>query len=291
MIVLGCSLSNWGDCLQEFLEAAVTTVLGGLLDLILAAIQWVVAKAVELVLNSVGTVWLTIPTLSLTEDGGTSATITFVQSNTLWLVAAAGAVSIIVAGIRMAWLQRAEPLRDLGKSLGILTIVSTAGLAGITLLTQLADAVAYDIIQASLGASGETFARRMSELVVNPMVAPTTGLSVVLLFGIIAIVTCLIQIILMIVRSAMLILLAGVLPLAASATNTEMGKAWFRKVIGWLIAFIVYKPVAALIYATALNLAGNPEGDMLKIVTGVTMMMLAVVALPALLRFAAPKGA
>jgi hypothetical protein len=291
MILLGCSLSNWDVCLEELLDLAVQTALGGMLNLILEALRWLVSEAVQLVLNSIGTFWLTIPTMSVDDGGGPSQTVLFVHSNTKWLVAAAGVVSVIIAGIRIAWTQRGEQLRDLGRSLGVLVIVSSAGLTAVTLLTQIADEVANDIINASLGASGETFANRMAELVVNPMVAPGTGLSVVFLFGVIAIVTCFIQIILMIVRSAMLILLAGVLPLAASATNTEMGKAWFKRVIGWLVAFIAYKPIAALVYATALNLAGTPDGDMLKIITGVTMMMLAVVALPALLRFAAPKGA
>ncbi|MFC0624918.1 type IV secretion system protein [Kribbella deserti] len=291
MIVLGCSLTNWGDCLEEFLSFAVSKVLGGLLDIILKAIKWVVAEAVKLVLETIGTFWIRLPTISLTNDGQASSTITFVEQQTVWLVAAIGVVSVILAGARMAWHGRGEPLRELGKSLGTLLVVSSAGITMVTLLTQLADSIARDVINASLGASGQTFAERMADLVVNPMVHPSTGLAIVLMFGLIAIISSFIQVIFMLVRSGMLILLAGVLPLAAAATNTEMGKAWFKRVVGWLVAFIVYKPVVALIYATALNLAGNPEGDMMKIITGVTMMLLAVIALPALLRFVAPKGA
>jgi hypothetical protein len=50
--------------------------------------------------------------------------------------------------------------------------------------------------------------------------------------------------------------------------------------------------VAALIYATAIFLIGQPEGAAdatLKVITGVTMMVLAIVALPAILRFVSPK--
>ena len=60
----------------------------------------------------------------------------------------------------------------------------------------------------------------------------------------------------MIVRSGMLVILCGVLPLTASFTNTQTGKSWFTKCIGWLTAFIMYKPAAAIVYAGAFRLAG-----------------------------------
>jgi hypothetical protein len=293
MIALGCGLTNWGDCLREFLEFAVKTVLGGMVDLIMDAIQWVVAQAVKFILESVGTLWIRIPTVPITEGPNFTKTseLTFVHGQLQWFVFAAGVVSVIIAGIRMAYHQRGEPLRDLFKSLLTLAMVSATGLALITLLTQIADALAENLINASLGSSGDTFARRMSEFIVTPMTAPNASFAMVVVFGVVAIITSFIQIVFMIVRSAMLILMAGVLPIAAAATNTEMGKAWFRKVVGWTAAFIAYKPLAALVYAAALSLAGNPEGDLIKVATGVTMMALAVVALPALIRLVAPKGA
>jgi hypothetical protein len=115
-----------------------------------------------------------------------------------------------------------------------------------------------------------------------------------LLLGFALIVSSIIQIGLMFVRNGMLILLIGVLPLAAAATNTEMGKIWFRKLIGWLLAFVAYKPVAALIYAAGFRLFTDQSGGvagMIRVTTGVTMLVMAVVAMPALIRFVAPKAA
>jgi len=69
--------------------------------------------------------------------------------------------------------------------------------------------------------------------------------------------------------------------------------------VGWLAGFVIYKPVAALIYATAIYLMSAPQApggkapdgtpQTLKIVMGVTMMIIAVVALPAILRFVSPR--
>ena len=101
-----------------------------------------------------------------------------------------------------------------------------------------------------------------------------------------------IQVILLLIRSAMLVLLAGTFPLAAAATNTEIGKTWFRKYCGWALAFIAYKPAAALIYAAAIKMISTTgaQGDdtLVQVLTGLMMLLLAIFALPALLRFAVP---
>ena len=64
---------------------------------------------------------------------------------------------------------------------------------------------------------------------------------------------------LMFVRGGMLVLLVGTLPLIAAFSNTEMGLQWFRKATAWLIAFALYKPAAAIVYAVAFKL-GRPAG-------------------------------
>lgn len=288
MLSLECTInpSTWGDCIKEALEFALGVVLGGIFDAMLIAIKWVVVESVKLILNSIGTLWLKLDTIPLSQSS--DQPVGFVHNQTLWIVVAAGSVSMIFAGIQLAWYQRGEPMRELAKSLVTMLVVSAAGVGIVSALVQISDSLAQDIINARLKEDGATFAGRMGELVTNPL--DGTGLAIVLIFGVTAIITCFVQIMMMIVRNGMLVLLVSVLPLAAAATNTEMGMAWFKKVISWLIAFIVYKPVAAIIYAVALALAGNPEGNMMKVATGVTMMVLAVVALPALLRLVAPKA-
>lgn len=72
------------------------------------------------------------------------------------------------------------------------------------------------------------------------------GVIGILILGAIALFMTYVQVALMVVRGGLLVILAGVLPLTASFTNTQMSKQWFGKVIGWTIAFILDKPAAAL---------------------------------------------
>jgi hypothetical protein len=119
---------------------------------------------------------------------------------------------------------------------------------------------------------------------------PLGGWLLVTFVGILMVITAIIQLALMIVRYGMLVLLVGVLPLTAAATNTEMGMMWFKRALAWLASFIIYKPVAAIIYATSFSLMGSEgESDVLKVIMGVTLMIAAVVALPAILRFVSPR--
>ena len=56
--------------------------------------------------------------------------------------------------------------------------------------------------------------------------------------------------------------------------------------LAWLIAFALYKPAAAIVYAVAFDLAGQQGA--LALLDGVMMLVLAILALPALLRFVVP---
>ncbi|HEY1157551.1 MAG TPA: hypothetical protein VGE95_14835 [Arthrobacter sp.] len=121
----------------------------------------------------------------------------------------------------------------------------------------------------------------------------------IILLGLIAILASVMQIVLMIIRGGLLVILTGIFPTAAAFSNTEAGKGWFHKCTAWLIAFILYKPAAAIVYATAFQLSGSKifgnVGDgkdfgsaLLATVTGLALMIIALFAMPALMRFVTP---
>ncbi len=57
------------------------------------------------------------------------------------------------------------------------------------------------------------------------------------------------------------------------------------KVSGWLLGLVLYKPFAALAYATAFFLIGDSEGDPRTVFVGLTMLVLSIVALPTMIKF------
>lgn len=223
----------------------------------------------------------------------------FLQSGLWWPMGAAAVLSVIFAGIRMIWTQRADAGKDLVQSVLTLIVVAGASTTIIALLVTAADKFSIWILDKSLDCEvlkhGTCFAGNitaMLALTTNPA-TPGLGPLLIIILGLIAILCSLIQVVLMVARGGMLVILAGILPLSASFTNTEMGKQWFKRAIGWLVAFILYKPAAAIVYAAAFQLVGTNVFDddgtgMLAVLTGLVLMVLALFAMPALMKFVTP---
>lgn len=231
-------------------------------------------------------------------QGGGGA-VQFLQSSLWWYMGAAAVVSIIIGGARMAWEQRAEPGRETIKSMLTLIVVAGAGVTIVGLLVAAFDSFSVWIINGSLECDvttgGACFGENVAGLLAlttNPA-AGGLGSLLIIILGLIAILATAFQIVLMVARGGMLVILTGILPLSAAATNTEMGKNWFRKNVGWLVAFLLYKPAAAIVYAAAFQLVGtdvfqDDGSGLLAVLTGLMLMVLALFALPALMRFVTP---
>ena len=225
--------------------------------------------------------------------------IAFLHSHVLEVSLSIFSLAVLVAGMRIAWEQRAEPLRQLLKATMLFVVVSAAGTATLQLLAAWSDGFAMDLVQKATP-KDQQFQHALGDMLLQGGAAQAVGqqlpVMVMMFFGIAVFVAAVIQIVLLLIRSAMLVLLAATFPLAAAATNTEVGKAWFRKYCAWALAFIAYKPAAALVYAAAMQMtqAGMTDGSgngLVQALTGLMMMLLAVFALPALLRFAVPVTA
>lgn len=269
---------DWAkDRAGDVIGGAASSVAGSAIDKFASAVSEAVGESVK----TVATIWTKVPTVGL----GSGETATKLQDNLFWFVGLAAVFSVIIAGGRMAWEARAQPLRDLGQSLITLVLVTGAGLAVLRLVVVAGDEFSTWLIG---GAGGDDFNKKMTGMLAA-VTATRGGLGamLVILVGLILILASIAQIVLMIARSGMLVLLAGILPLSAAATNTESGKQWFQKTIGWMIAFALYKPAAALVYAAAFELFGDSK-DLMGALTGMTMMVLAVAALPALMKLCVP---
>ncbi len=223
----------------------------------------------------------------------------WVQDQLAWYTAGLAVLSILIAAARMAWTQRAMPLRELAGSVLTLIAVAGAGLVAIRLATTAADSFSVWVLNGSTNCSvsgdGTCFGRNIAALITLTSTSPIGEIGLFLL-GLLAVLMTYVQVALMVLRGAMLVLLAGVLPITASFTNIAVGRQWFGRALAWTIAFILYKPAAAIVYATAFRLTGsNAFGaggtGLFQILTGLALMLVALIALPALMRFLVPAVA
>ena len=225
-----------------------------------------------------------------------SPTVSFLQ-NSLWYYTMAVAVlGVIVAGARMAWEQRAEPGRQLIQGLLTLVVVAGAGLSVVGLLTTAADAFSVWILNNSLDCNiaagdGTCFGKSMFQLLALTAGSGGLGAILAIILGVVAVFAALAQIMLMIVRAGALVVLAGMLPVAAAASLSDPQRTMLRKTSAWLLGFILYKPAAAIVYASAFRLVGADlfgDDGLVTVLTGLALMLLALVALPALMRLIVP---
>jgi hypothetical protein len=168
--------------------------------------------------------------------------------------------------------------------IGIVAATSAVGVVLPSLLLRAGDAWSDWALDTSAGGQ---FGTRLTELL-SMSGAPS---AVVVVLGVVAIVLAAIQAVLMLFRQLALVVLAGVLPLAAAGTLTSATRPWFRHVTGWMLALIFYKPAAAAVYASAFTVIGTGRGPR-TVLTGFAMLLLSLIALPALIKlFTWPAGA
>jgi hypothetical protein len=106
----------------------------------------------------------------------------------------------------------------------------------------------------------------------------------VVIMSIAALFIGIIQAILLLFRQAALIILAGMLPLAAAGMLTTATRPWFKKVTGWGLALIFYKDAAAAVYAAAFLLIGDST-NLQAVLMGFAMLVISLIAFPVLLKF------
>ena len=255
-----------GHVVQSVTASAAGDVLSGIAQAISTGVTWIVANT--------ATWWVRIPSPNLAAEPA----VAHLQQWLLPVTAAVAVAGVIAAGARMAILRKANPLLDVTG--GLLTLAAATALGTVipALLLKAGDAWSAWVLQVSTG--GQFTQRLTSTLTLGGAAAP----AVVLIFGVVAIVLSIVQAALMLFRQAALIILAGVLPLAAAGSIAPMTRTWIRKVSSWMLALIFYKPAAAAVYATAFTMIGS-GGSIQTVLMGFVMLLLSVVMLPALMKF------
>ncbi|WP_066946645.1 hypothetical protein [Microtetraspora fusca] len=244
---------------------AANGVLGEIAESIQDAVAWVVGNTVSW--------WVKVPS----PDLATESAVDRIRQWTLPITAAVAVLGLISAGAKMALTRKASPLVDAGSGLVVLTATSTIGVLTASMLVNAGDSWSSWVLDSA--AQGD-FGKRLTTVLGLSAAAP----GVVVVLGIVAILVAALQAVLMLFREAALIILAGLLPLAASGSMTTLTKPWFRKLAGWMLALIFYKPAAAAVYATTFTMIGDGK-DPRTVLMGFSMMLMSLIALPVLMKF------
>lgn len=238
---------------------------------------------------------------------GASEGISFVQVSLFQWTAVLAMTSVMIAAIRTMWHQRGQELVTLASSLLRLGIVAAGAVIIVNTLAASFDSFSIWILQSATdcdfsGQDSACFGEKLTTLALgagaasagSPLVQVLGMLMALLVISVMGL-TLMLQMMLLIFRTAIMTILVGMLPLATSFTNTEMGMKWFKNCVGWLLAALLYKPVAALIIAAGIRMSSewsvDPSHTIITTLLGLTVLLLSVIAMPALMRLCVPAVA
>ncbi|MFB7330862.1 hypothetical protein FNH09_33155 [Streptomyces adustus] len=212
-----------------------------------------------------------------------------VNGQTQWLVVYLAVGSLLFAAARMAIERRGTAGTSALK--GLLRVILVSGASTTVVLAAAAVADDYSTHLFNTGAQD----------VLTKVGACSDGSGIeaflLLVLAFLLLIAGIIQTILMYIRLGVMTLLLGTLPLAAAASMTDWGGGWWRKHIGWMIAWLLYKPAAALVlYAGSEMIVSSDDGNqggnaVNERIAGIGVMLLSAVALPALLKLVVPATA
>ena len=239
------------------------------------------AKGLADVMKALMTFWINTPEPDLSSS---SSVITTLDNLTRPLVAFGAVAGLIVGGVRLAWTARAEQSgQAIMRGLLLMVVVTAAGATIVEVLLTGFDALGVSIL--NNGFNGQSVGDRLTAL----GTLPGAGGGLIFLLAFFGMIASLVQVGIMLVRGAILAVLVGILPVAAAASITEAGYNWFKRLCGWILSFTLYKLVAAIIYAAAFTMIGDGK-DLAGTVSGFALLIVAILALPALLRLIPPSA-
>lgn len=237
------------------------------------------------VVSTITTWWVNTPTPTLSQSAGPVGEL---RGHLAWIVAAVGVASLMIAMGRLAVSSDVRAGREAASGLLRLVLVSSAAVPALGLLTAAGDQFSKWIINRA--ADGDVGAALTQLTALSPI--RNLGTGVLLVVGLLGLISGLAQLALMGIRVALLVVLAGTIPIAAAASTTERGRSALDRMLTWMLAFALYKPVAAIIYATAFWVIGSagdqPGAGPIMALAGLGMLAVAIIALPAFMKLVAP---
>ncbi|MGW3668907.1 hypothetical protein [Streptomyces sp. NPDC005141] len=234
-----------------------------------------IGDATSDVLKALNGVWMHV------DVNDPSGPIGLIDQQVDWIVAYVAVASLLIAAIRMALERKGQPMKQAFMGMWKVILVGAVAVPVVQALTRASDLYAQHVYAKS--DLGDTASTMLGVLTLHQ-----PGL--ILIFGLLVMLSSFVQICLMYIRIGVMIMLVGTLPLAAASSMTGWGEGWWRKHVGWLAAWLLYKPAAALIIYSATSMTKDTK-NLDQTIAGLGMLIMAVFALPALLKLIVPATA
>lgn len=241
-------------------------------------------------MSQISTFWMDSPS----PDVNNAAVISL-REDMSWYVAGFAVLGFFLGLIKLVMSQDVKnSLIGLATPIVNLILAATAYAVGIGVLLTASDEFSKWIVQRSTG--GEVDLTQMLPSVSALIASPGTAflLYILLLLG------SIINLLFMYFRDVMFLILSAFIVVLAAASGSEQGRQAWRKANGWLVALLLFKPVAAGIYSLGLRIlapTGTPEGQepsvpeaMHATLIALLILLLAALALPALIKFIVPAA-
>jgi hypothetical protein len=268
MIPATCLVAAGGQAASTAVDGAVGSAVGVASDGFAAAIRsgsvWVVKTTIAW--------WIDVPAIDLN-----TSPVATIRGYVQWIAVLVAVAGVIWQGTLMAISRRPEPVLAVGRGLFQFALWTAIGVAGPAAALRAGDAFSSWVLSKAAGGQA---ADRLSALAGLSSVGVAGA---VIVLGLVMMLVGLVQAVLMLFREGAIIILSGVVVLAAAGQLVGATRPWLPRVLGWMLALICYKPAAALVYASALALIGDSTDPRTAFV-GITMMLLAIIALPTLMK-------
>lgn len=277
-----CQLKNLGE---KAVGSAGNSVLDSIADKF--------GEAFGVLLRMVMTWWVNLPSPQLASTGGDPGPVlASIQGYTSGLQVLLMIAGILFGAARLTMAKRGGVAGEAQESFLVFARAVFASMmfsALITMGTKAGDAfsnwVIFDATRNDLNGA----VARLADFDLRH--SPGLGSALLLLLFVLGLISMLAQLVMLVVRQAVLILVVAAIPLAASAAGTGPGSQAYKRMLSWALAFVLWKPVGALVYAIAFTAAGTKSSDQQDaqlVLLGLLLLLSVPIVLPALMRLITP---
>ncbi|MEU9021789.1 hypothetical protein [Actinomadura sp. NPDC048394] len=252
--------------------------------------EWFCNKLLTWALSSLLTLltwWLTSDAYEVPLTGDKGGVLYDLRAHINWLTAVMVFAGFLFAACKTAMQRNGQPFREIFSQFLSLVVISCSVVAIANLAFILMDRYSNWVIT-DLAPKQKDWSKYWNTRSYDSLKGHEAGTSfLVAAFALAALVSSVIQFILMMFRAGVLLIIVGVLPPVAASRFTSHGNAAYKSLVRLGISLWLFEGAAATIYAAALDLMASPyEADRLG---GLALVGGAVFALPATLRALVPE--